>query len=67
MKVYVDGILEATGTAQAMTGNSLNNALFTIGAESDGSRVVASDTDMDDVRIYKSELTASQVAFLAGP
>jgi len=66
MKIYIDGILETTGTAQAMSGSSLNNDAFTIGAESDGGRVVAGDVFMDDVRFYNIELTAPQIAVISG-
>jgi len=37
MKIYVDGVLDATGAALVITGTMLNNNSFVIGAESDGS------------------------------
>ena len=37
MKIYIDGILDVTGTASAMTGSMKNTFDVTLGAESDGS------------------------------
>lgn len=62
MKIYINGVLEATGTAQAMTGSALNNDNFTVGAETDGG--VQLDGQMTHARFYTAELTASQATEL---
>ena len=65
MKIYINGILSATGGTAAISNSILNNKLVALGAESDGSRVMFGQ--LDDMRIYNTELTASQIATLAGP
>lgn len=66
MKIYLDGVLDVTGTAQAMSGNSLNNIQFRIGGLSDSSRELLNDTLMDDLQIYDKELTKGEITLLYG-
>lgn len=63
MKVYINGELDSTGTSCAITGSSLNNCVFTIGALIGGTNDFLGR--MDDVRVFADkELTACQVASL---
>ncbi|NIT99635.1 MAG: hypothetical protein GWN01_01425 [Nitrosopumilaceae archaeon] len=62
MKIYVDGVLETTGGASAMSGSMLNNVNFAVGAASDGT--VKYTGQINHGRFYKSELTANQVTEL---
>lgn len=68
MKVYVDGVLEATKTGH--TGNLTDATAMRIGGMLDQGRTPDPDPDrlfqglIDDVRIYDRVLTADQIALL---
>jgi hypothetical protein len=62
MKIYVDGVLNNTGTSSAIGASILNNVQVTIGAESDNG--VPLTGQIDDVRIYNKELNSSEVSIL---
>lgn len=62
MKLYVDGVLNATGTTLTISTSILNNIPVTIGAESDGGAPLTGQ--IDDVRIYNKELSATEVSIL---
>lgn len=59
MKIYVNGVLAATGSAKAITGSLLNNNNLVIGAESDGDR--AFNGYIDDLFVITKELDANEV------
>lgn len=60
MKIYIDGSLVVTGTAQVMTGSALNNNNLGVGVRSDGtSNILAGQ--LDEVMIYNKELSANEV------
>lgn len=63
MKIYIDNVLDATGTASVITSTILNNQLLALGAESDGGNQYTGQ--LDDVRFYKKELTQANVTTLA--
>jgi len=63
IKIYINGILDTTGGAKAMVATITNSNNFTIGAESDGGRIY--NGQIDDVRFYKSELTAANILQLS--
>ena len=56
MKLYVEGFLNATGAATAITGTTTNSELLTFGAGSAGASPYTGN--LDDFRIYNTELTA---------
>lgn len=64
LNIYINGVLNSSGTPSPITLSILNARALTIGAESDGGR--AFDGMMDDVRVFDIELTASQIGALAG-
>lgn len=67
MKLYIDGVLEVTGTASAISNTILNAVSVTMGAESDGGSPFTGQ--LDDVYIFKNkELNRDQVnaLFLRG-
>lgn len=59
MKIYINGVLNATGAALAITTTILNADQFAIGAASNGALIF--DGKLDDVRFYNTELIASQI------
>jgi hypothetical protein len=59
MKIYLDGALDTTGNAQAMTGSILNNRSPVIGAESDGG--IPFSGLVHDVMVFDIALDAHQV------
>jgi hypothetical protein len=69
-KIYIDGVLDSTATDEA---NVLNSpALLTLGAKMDASQTDPANGDpqngyegwLDDLQIYSSVLSPSQVAYL---
>ena len=63
LNVYINGVLNTSGTANPISLSILNDRTVTIGAESDGGRKFGGQ--IDDVRFYNIELTASQIAALS--
>lgn len=63
VKIYQDGVLatDIDGTDN-LSASILNNLQCTVGARPTGTQIITGQ--MDDVRIYKSELTATNVADL---
>lgn len=61
MKIWINGTLDTTGTAEAMSGSMLNDVPVTIGARNDGATKASNGILIDDVRIYNRELSANEV------
>jgi VCBS repeat-containing protein len=71
VSIYVDGVLEATGsptdagftaTLNKLTGFGANNAFSNDASSTDATDYRFLNADLDDVRIYNHVLTADQVA-----
>jgi len=62
MKVYINGILDTTGTSSAISNTILNNLDVRIGADGLAGRVLAGQ--IDDVNIFNKELNADQVKLI---
>ena len=59
MKIYIDGVLDATGTALAITGSVLNNDAMTLGAGSVGGNPLTGN--MKDWKFWDVELVLADV------
>lgn len=55
MKIYVDGVLEATGASSAISSTVLNSSAVVIGAESDGGSIITNGSLIDDLQIWNTE------------
>ena len=62
MKIYIDNILENTGTTSTITGTVTNDETVALGAHSDGGEELTGL--MDDPRIYSKELTSKEIELL---
>jgi len=60
MRIYIDGVLDGTGTDSAMSISILNNLAVSIGSRNDGTTVNYIG-DLDEVRIYDVNLTLDSV------
>jgi len=62
MRIFVDGVLEATGSPLVITGSMLNNAQFTIAAGSGGGAPVTGEED--DIMFWKRQLSPTEIRLL---
>ena len=63
MNLYINGSLCITGTAAGICNSILSACTFSIGAGGAGSRDLHTG-EIDDVRVYSRELTATEVQIL---